>query len=249
MKRLIIIRPTDRQVSGRGRQGRLQKHFFFLSLSFRPLPSFLPSFLPVSGRPRPHSITDSMSDCTALHCTALLSAHCTAHSTHSIPSSSFPKWPHKQALTAAADGQKRRKSEDAIHTFLTLRTATHSLFTTQRRKEGDGDPRSFPTFALSLSSIPSSPARSLSPSLPLSRSRSLPLPVPSPLLSSADAGCEKRDPLLRHARARACRQACERAPFGLAREIRNESRELRIEYDIEDKPGQGGNIQWGLWHS
>ena len=178
MKRLIIIRPTDRQVSGRGRQGRLQKHFFFLSLSFRPLPSFLPSGLWPASASLNHGFNERL-HCTALHCTALLSAHCTAHSTHSIPSSSFPKWPHKQALTAAADGQKRRKSEDAIHTFLTLRTATHSLFTTQRRKEGDGDPRSFPTFALSLSSIPSSPARSLSPSLPLALA-----PSPSPLAAS-----------------------------------------------------------------
>ena len=152
MKRPIVRLTGVKAGGGRERAcQRRPKNTFSFTLSVLFLPVLSSGLWPASA---------SLADCTALHC-----------SLRPIPSSSFPKWPHKQALTAAeaAEGGREagRRTDDAIHTFLTLPTATHSLFTTQRRKEGrkttddatDGDPRSFPTFALSLS---------LSLSLPLS---------------------------------------------------------------------------------
>ena len=197
--------------SGRGGVPKAPENTF---LSFDLSVRRLPSAPPVVFASASVSLADSMSDCTALHCTA---PHC------SLLRSSSPKWPHKQALTAAeaaeaVGGGGRRRDGDAIHTFLPLRTATHSLFTTQRRKEvreegrRDGGmegsrrrrrwrPKKFSHFL----------------SLPLSFSSTLPLLLSltrSPL--SSRRFCPPLMPAARsersssETRARACRQAGER---------------------------------------
>ena len=180
MKRLIIIRPTDRQVSGRGRQGRLQKHFFFLSLSFRPLPSFLPSFLPVSGRPRPHSITDSMSDCTALHCTAQCSLHCSLDSLD--PLFLFSEMA-SQTSTHCGGGRTEASQVGGRHPHLSHSSHRHSFTLHNSKEEGRRRrPKKFSHFrslALLYSFFSSSLPLSLSPSLPLALA-----PSPSPLAAS-----------------------------------------------------------------
>ena len=115
------------------------------------------------------------------------------------------------------------------------------------RKEGWRDGRQQTTAAVATQEVfPLSLSSSLllqhASSLPLSHSKS---PLLPPLLSSADAGCEKREILFGDARARAdkrerdgelaCVRECVLAPFGLAREIRSESRELQIQCGINNE--------------
>ena len=88
--------------------------------------------------------------CTALHRTGLL--------TPTIPSSSFPKWPHKHALTAAHAAARRRRT-DGRHPHLSHSPRSRPpLIHSSQLKGGrdeesergtEGDSRSFPTFALS----------------------------------------------------------------------------------------------------
>ena len=170
MKRLIIIRPTDRQVSGRGRQGRLQKHFFFLFLSFRPLPSFLPSGLWPASASLNHGFNERL-HCTALHCSVL-----TALLTR-LTRSPLPLF--RNGLTNKHS--LRRRTDRSVASRRTPSTP-FSLFApplihSSQLKGGRKATATQEVFPLSLSRSPLFLLLQLAPSLPLSlspaRARSL----------------------------------------------------------------------------